>query len=209
MKKKVVFVGAGGFGREVISFIDKEKFESQGFIDNDISQDFAYPVLGGDEIIPKLTSLSISHAIVTIGDQAIRRKLFEECIDAGLKMPNIIHNSAQVSSAVSSDCGIIIYPGAVITSDVRISKGCLINSGVTIGHDVSIGEFCNINPGANLAGTITIGANTTIGIGAVIKEKINIGANVIIGAGSVVVKDIPSNAIAFGVPARIVNEQSI
>ena len=33
---------------------------------------------------------------------------------------------------------------------------------------------------------------------------VRIGKGAVIGAGSVVTKDIPENAIAFGVPARVV-----
>lgn len=37
-----------------------------------------------------------------------------------------------------------------------------------------------------------------------IKEGVKVGDDVIIGANSVVVKDIPSNAIVGGVPAKII-----
>ena len=33
-----------------------------------------------------------------------------------------------------------------------------------------------------------------------------IGSNVVIGAGAVVTHDIPDNALAFGVPARVVRK---
>ena len=38
---------------------------------------------------------------------------------------------------------------------------------------------------------------------------VNIGNNVIIGAGSVVTKNIPSNSIVAGNPARIIKEIEI
>ncbi|WP_083714669.1 serine acetyltransferase [Bacteroides bouchesdurhonensis] len=49
-----------------------------------------------------------------------------------------------------------------------------------------------------------IGDNVTIGANVVIIGNITIGNNVTIGAGSVVVKDVPSNAIVVGNPARII-----
>ena len=45
-----------------------------------------------------------------------------------------------------------------------------------------------------------------IGIGAMIMPGIKIGDEVIVGAGSVVVKDVPSNCIVAGNPAKIVKE---
>jgi len=35
-----------------------------------------------------------------------------------------------------------------------------------------------------------------------------IGANCIIGAGSVVTKDIPDNKIAYGIPCKIIRDNS-
>jgi acetyltransferase-like isoleucine patch superfamily enzyme len=56
----------------------------------------------------------------------------------------------------------------------------------------------------------TIGNNVSLGLNVTIIGKVTIGDNVIIGAGSVVVKDIPSNCVAAGNPAKVIrfiNEQ--
>lgn len=49
-----------------------------------------------------------------------------------------------------------------------------------------------------------IGKNCFIGVGATILPGVKIGDEVVIGASSVVTKDIPSNSVAVGNPARIV-----
>lgn len=49
-----------------------------------------------------------------------------------------------------------------------------------------------------------IGRNCFIGVGAMILPGVTIGNEVIIGASSVVTKDIPSNSVAVGNPARII-----
>ncbi len=49
-----------------------------------------------------------------------------------------------------------------------------------------------------------IGNNVTLGANVNIIGGITIGDNVTIGAGSVVVKDIPSNCIAAGNPAKVI-----
>ena len=45
-----------------------------------------------------------------------------------------------------------------------------------------------------------IGGNVTVCPG------VTIGSNAVIGAGAVVTHDIPDNALAFGVPARVVRK---
>lgn len=51
-----------------------------------------------------------------------------------------------------------------------------------------------------------IGNNCYIGYGTTILGPIKIGNNVTIGAGSVVTKDLPSNCVAVGNPARIIKQ---
>jgi len=51
-----------------------------------------------------------------------------------------------------------------------------------------------------------IGSWCVIGIGATIRAGVTIGDNVVVGAGAVVTRDVPSNCIVAGNPARIVRE---
>jgi maltose O-acetyltransferase len=58
---------------------------------------------------------------------------------------------------------------------------------------------------------IKIGNRVWCGINVTVIASVSIGDDVVIGAGSVVCKDIPSNSIAVGVPAKVVkplNRQS-
>ena len=85
-----------------------------------------------------------------------------------------------------------------------------------IGAVNSIGENCTIlpmvligkkYPGIDTSGT-TIGNNCYIGAGSIILTPVTIGDNVIIGAGSVVTKDIPSNCVVAGNPAKVVRRNN-
>jgi acetyltransferase-like isoleucine patch superfamily enzyme len=61
-----------------------------------------------------------------------------------------------------------------------------------------------MDQGAYSKGPIRIGDHVWIGTGAIILDGVTIGAGAIIGAGAVVTKDIPENAIAAGVPAKVI-----
>ena len=56
----------------------------------------------------------------------------------------------------------------------------------------------------DLFGRIKIGNNVHIGTNAIIMPGVNIGDNCIIGCGAIVTKDIPSNSIAMGIPAKVI-----
>lgn len=97
-----------------------------------------------------------------------------------------------------------IKPGLSLPHPV----GIVIGQGVIIGEDVVV--YQHVTLGGSRRGDWrannypTIGDGTVIFSGAVIIGKVNIGKNCVIGANAVVTKDIPDNATAVGVPARIV-----
>jgi len=77
-----------------------------------------------------------------------------------------------------------------------------------ITHDV-IHSMLNNRPGNDFEfkekiGDIRIGDNVFIGSNTTILYDVTIGSNVIIGAGSLVNKDIPSNSVVAGVPAKFI-----
>ncbi len=53
-------------------------------------------------------------------------------------------------------------------------------------------------------GGIFIHDEAWLGYGVIVLSGVQIGKGAVIGAGSVVTRDVPDNAIAVGVPARVV-----
>lgn len=86
------------------------------------------------------------------------------------------------------------YGGIAVVMHARtvIGKNCMIGQGVTIGGKSGWYEVP------------VIGDNVHINAGAKIIGPVRIGDNVEIGANCVVVKDVPSNCVVVGIPARII-----
>jgi len=107
--------------------------------------------------------------------------------------------------------GIEIHPGATIGRRFFIDHGM----GVVIGETAEIGDDCTLYHGVTLGGTSwnagkrhpTLGAGVVIGAGAKVLGPITIGDHAKIGSNAVVVKDVPANATAIGIPARVVEAQ--
>ncbi|MDP3395053.1 MAG: acyltransferase [Methanoregula sp.] len=59
-------------------------------------------------------------------------------------------------------------------------------------------------PGNEYDGEVKIGKNCWIGMNVLNLKGVKIGDNSIIAAGSVVIKDVPSESLAAGVPAKVV-----
>jgi len=78
-------------------------------------------------------------------------------------------------------------------------------NGVTIEDHVQIGSHCAIYSVSTIdekEGPVTLKKNCRIGSHSVIMPGVTIGENSVVGAFSFVNKDIPANAVAFGVPVR-------
>jgi len=85
---------------------------------------------------------------------------------------------------------------------IHIGRNTLIASNVTIlSHD----HCKRVNNQPLLLDTI-IGERCFIAVGSTILPGVNIGNEVIVGAGAVVTKNVPSNVIVAGNPARIIRE---
>lgn len=89
-------------------------------------------------------------------------------------------------------------PWCVTLGDnVHITKECLF-----ITHDGGTLLFRDKVPDLEITSPIHVGNNVYIGTRAMILPGVSIGDNVIIAAGAIVTKDVPSNTVVGGVPAR-------
>ncbi len=83
---------------------------------------------------------------------------------------------------------------------IHIGKNCLIASGtVILTHD-----HCKRVDSLPYMTDTYIGDNCFVGIRAFIMPGVKIGNEVIVGSMSVVTKDVPSNCIVAGNPAKII-----
>lgn len=113
-----------------------------------------------------------------------------------------------ISERAKHKTGIEIHPAAKIGRGVLIDHGM----GVVIGETAEVGDGCTIYQGVTLGGTgkdtgkrhPTIGKNVLIGSGAKVLGPFKVGDNARIAAGAVVLNEVPENATAVGVPARVV-----
>ena len=113
-----------------------------------------------------------------------------------------------ISQRSRKKTGIEIHPGATIGKNLFIDHGM----GVVIGETTIIGDNCTLYQNVTLGGTgkdhgkrhPTLGNNVLIGAGAKVLGPFKVGDNSRVAAGAVVLDEVPDNATAVGVPARIV-----
>jgi acetyltransferase-like isoleucine patch superfamily enzyme len=94
------------------------------------------------------------------------------------------------------------------TTSIEIGDGTMIAPNAVIVdsdfHAPWPPENRTYNMGYERDRSVKIGPNVWIGLNCIILKGVTIGENSIIGAGSVVTRDIPSNVLAAGNPAKVV-----
>ena len=105
--------------------------------------------------------------------------------------------------------------GIELPQTAQIGKGLFLPHpyGIVLHPDVKIGEYCTISHEVTIGlagrgkkqGVPHIGDRVYIAPGAKIFGKIKIGNDVAIGANAVVTKDLPDNAVAVGIPAKVIS----
>jgi len=133
-----------------------------------------------------------------------------------------IREKNRIGNNVSIGAGSIIERDCEIMDNVKIHSGCFIPEYTLIKENAWIGpgvimtnvlhppcpafkKYAPISGKKCCHGPI-IDENAVVGAGAVILPGIVIGENSLVGAGSVVTKDMPSNRLVSGNPARVIKK---
>jgi carbonic anhydrase/acetyltransferase-like protein (isoleucine patch superfamily) len=138
------------------------------------------------------------------------------CYALGDKTPSIdasayVHPDAVVIGSVRIGPNSSVWPGAVLRGDygtITVGARTSIQDGTVIHatHDLSttIGDDCVVGHNAHLEGC-TVEDKALIGSGSVVLHRAVIHSGALVGAGAVVPNDtdVPSAAMALGVPAKI------
>jgi len=91
---------------------------------------------------------------------------------------------------------------------IKIGDHVSITSSYFVNHDGGVWVLRDEFPSIDVVKPICIGNNVFIGSQCIIMPGVNIGDNVVIGAGSVVTKNLESNGVYAGVPAKFIKSLS-
>lgn len=206
-QRKLCIVGAGGFGREVLSSF-KDSYLLQGkqiekeviFLDDNPKFQNS-KVMGIPVIQTKDFKSSEYEVVIAVGDPNTRKAIVQN-LPKETKYTTLIHPNAIVLDDSEIGEGSIITAGCIITCNIKIGKHTHLNLNTTIGHDCRIGDFFTTAPGTHISGECVFGDCVYFGTNSSVRQGINICDNVTIGMGGVVVKDIKEKGIYIGNPIK-------
>lgn len=164
---------------------------------------FNIPYIGSETSAEALKAFQDTGFFIAVGDNNIRRKIYDQLEKQNLFPANAIHPSAVLdATSTLAKHGVMVAANVTINPLASVGIGAICNTGAIIEHECIIGDFAHVGPGAVLCGNVKVGEAAFIGARAVVRQGINIGKNAVIGAGAVVVKDVADNVTVMGVPAK-------
>ena len=211
--KRCLIVGAGGFGREVLSWashVKQEQWKIAGFLDSNplalCGKDIRHPILGDpDTWVAKEDEVFISG----LGDPNVRLRVCGSLKSRGAEFVTLIHPSVITGLNIEIGEGCVIAPNVVITVNAMLERFVLVNIAASIGHDSRIGEGTTISCHCDVTGYVSIGRCCFLGSHACVLPGKKVGDHAIVGAGSTVIRNVAPRTTVMGVPAQLLMSNNV
>lgn len=210
---KLVVVGAGGCGREVLQLALHQNgveptWDILGFVDDNKNLKGAkingLPVLGDIDWLA--ANAAGKYVVIALGEPELKKRVGERLQGTGIRYATLIHPTAVIGEFVELGEGTMVCAGAVLTVNIKVGKHVIINVNCFIGHDAVIEDYVTLAICTNVMGEVTVGEGCYVASGVTIRNRVYIGPKTIIGLGSTVVGNLPGGIVALGCPAKVVRE---
>lgn len=210
MKKKLYIIGAGGFGREVLSIArDLEPHQSawkiEGFLNSECYMDALDGInTDGYRICESIEEHIISNDnvyVFAIADVHAKEKMCTDFLNKGAQFINLIHPTARIGYTAKVGIGLIMAPFSWISENTEIGDFVTVNVHSTIGHDAKVEDYCTLSAHCDVTGHTILHKKVFLGSKASVCPHIEIGEEAYIGAGSIVIQNVKTGIKVFGNPA--------
>ncbi len=205
--RRILIVGAGGFGREVLQWArDAWPTMSEriaGFLSADghsldgclcdrgiLSTPDAYQPMPGDGLL------------LAIGVPEVRRRVVQSLLARGAAFLTLVHPTAIVAMSATIGSGAVLCPYAIASAACHVGCFALVNYHASLGHDATAGDFSVLSPYATLGGGSCVKEDVFLGLHASVGPGKTVGARSKVSANSCALANAPADSIIYGVPGR-------
>lgn len=208
MENRLILIGAGGFGREVLSWAyhanSKDLFPKVGFYIDDnsavsLNSSYNCSCLG---FISDYVVQPGDRFLMGIASPSVKEKIYDKFLNHLDKFVTLVHPSAVVARTATIGRGVVLCPFSLISADVCIGDFVTVNAMSSIGHDSVVGRFSTLSGHVDITGQVNVGNNVFFGTGAKVVPRIKIGSNSKIGAGCTVMRSVKEGATYITQPAK-------
>ncbi len=206
--KKLLIVGAGGFGREMHAWCRQHPdhgraWAFEAFLDD--NPEALTPFGSFASVRPLSSHLPAADEVFVcgLGLPAVKERLVRPLLERGASFLTFVHPSVILGERVALGRGVVLCPGAVLSADIVLGEFAMVNLNSTVGHDARIGAWSTLSAQCDVTGHVRLGDRVFMGSKSTVIPRRVVGDGVTVGAGAVVIADVPASVTVVGNPARI------
>jgi len=200
--ERVVIVGAGGAGAQVLDILTRVQGQrAVGLLDDDPAlagrSIYGIPILGAVSDAARLLEEGVfDAAVISIGTRTeLRAEIFERLAAEGIPFTNVIDPRSAVLTDVSTGIGNVITPYVQIAASARIGDNNFFSAFVDIEHHNVVGSHCTFGPGVMTSGGVRIGDRVKFGAGVFVEPLLSIGSDSVVATGVALTRSVPERSI--------------
>lgn len=213
MTSRLVIIGAGGFGREVLDVIEamnvhrslasEAPVEVLGFLDDAEPSQRLFEPYGVGHIGPVACLAELPDDVgyvIGIGAPQVRAQIDRQFL--GRECPVLVHPTVTMGREVNLGPGTIVCSHVSLTNHVTTGRHVHININSTVGHDATLMDYVTLSPLVAISGNVLAHPRSFFGTGAKVNPGLEVGEDAVVGTGAAVVKPVDAGATVVGVPAK-------
>jgi sugar O-acyltransferase (sialic acid O-acetyltransferase NeuD family) len=205
--RRLLIIGAGGFGRELESWLSRvpkknRTWELLGYLDDNLN---ALDGFQSDyRILSKIDDFVFDNddlAVLGLGNPEIKERIVNK-LSGRVEFLVYIDDTAVVGKYTQIGIGAVVCPNAMISTNVTVGDFVTVNCGTQIGHDSEINDFSSLMCNVDLGGGCQIGRLVYMGTNSALAPRKSIGDGAKVSMGSIVTRNLKSPGVYWGNPAR-------
>jgi len=201
--EQIFIFGRGGHARVIAEIIElSEKFELSGYVDIGVenSEHQGVPLYAEQYFLDNFHGVNI---VIGVGENYLRKIVFEKTKDLGLVFPNVIHPNATLSKTLVMDRGSVVMANVVVNASSRIGSFCGLNTASVLEHDCEIGDYVTLAPNSVVCANCQLGEGAYIGANASVIHSKTLSEWSVVASQAAVISDVAAFKMVAGVPAEV------
>ena len=153
---KLLIVGAGQYGRLVRELAQLDGYEEIAFLD-----DAAPDAAGTLTELERFANRGF-HAIVALGNPAMRQALSRRLEELHFEMPTLIHPRAWVSPSATLAPGCVVEANAVVSTGAVVGSASFVCAGAVVNHNAVVSACCQLDCGVVVPANAAVPPGTKV-----------------------------------------------
>jgi len=209
--RDLLLIGAGGIARETADAVGAinavhPTWNLLGYLDDDLAKQgtivSGLPVLGPIDAVGEHPDAAVVLCTVRPDNYVSRKAIAGRLELDEARYATIVHPSATIGASSIVGAGSVLLAHVDVTVDVVIGCHVMVMPQVVLPHDVRVDDYVTIASGVRVGGGTHLAECAYIGASATIRQDLSVGERALVGMAAVVTRDVPSERMWFGTPAR-------